>query len=104
MQKRKRPHFKYEASETYRTETITTTQYGKLTRRQLTKAIQEWPYLVALAKLNGYVTRKQLGGYRDCYLAKSIHGTGICLKARHTLTMEREWDIQEIAPKEYVAP
>ena len=55
-----------------------------LTRQQLMKTIQESD----VATLNGYATHKQLDGYRDCYLAKPIHDTKICLKACHTLTMK----------------
>ena len=82
----KRQHFKCEVPDTYQTKTTPTTQYGKLTRQQLTKltkAIQESD----VATFNGYATHNQLYGYRDCYLARSIHGTGICLKVHYTLTM-----------------
>ena len=50
---------------------------------QISKASQE----ADVRTLNGYALHKQLAGYKDCYLAKSMHGTGICLKARQTLIM-----------------
>ena len=63
--------------------------------------------------LNGYAEHKQLEGYKDSYLAKSIHGNGICLKARQTLTMvendgpRNRWkyqgDVQQIAKEGHVA-
>ena len=55
-----------------------------MTTNQLTEAIQEFD----VTTLNGYATYKRLDGYMDCYLAKFIHGTRICLKARHTLIMK----------------
>ena len=76
---------------------------------QLSKAIQE----ADVRTLNGYADHKQLEGYKDCYLAKSIHGTEIRLTARQTLTMgendgpRNRWkyqgDVQHIAKEEYVA-
>ena len=63
--------------------------------------------------LNGYAEHKKLEGYKDCYLAKSIHGNGICLKARQTLTVgendgpRNRWkyqgDVQQIVREEHVA-
>ena len=87
------------------TDATPTARYGKLTSSQLSKAIQESD----VTTLN----KKQLAVYKDCYLAKSLHGAGICLKARHTLTM-RENDepknrlryqgaFQKIALDEHVA-
>ena len=62
---------------------------------------------------NEYAEHMQLEGYKDCHLAKSIHGTGICLKARQTLTMgendgpPNRWkyqgDGQKIAKEELLA-
>ena len=63
--------------------------------------------------LNGYAEHKKLEGYKDCYLAKSIHGNGICLKARQTLTMGgnggscNRWyqgDVQQIVRGEHTTP
>ena len=59
---------------------------------QLTKAIQESD----VATFNGYATHKQLDGYRDCPQANSIHGTGIGLKVRHTLTMKENIEPQNL--------
>ena len=56
---------------------------------------------------------KKLEGYKDCYLAKSIHGTGLCLKARQTLILGKNdaprnrWkyqgDVEQIANDEHIA-
>ena len=69
-------------------------RYVKLTRQQLTNTIQKSD----VGTLNGF--------------NESIHGTGICLNARHTLTMEENagptyrWryhgDIQKIATDEHI--
>ena len=80
-----------------------------MTAGQLSKAIQE----ADVRTLNGYALHKQLEGSRDCYLAKSTHGTGICLKATQTLSMgdndapRNRWkyqgDVQQIALDDHVA-
>ena len=76
---------------------------------QLSKAIQE----ADVRTLNAYAEHKQLEGYKDCYLVKSIHGTGICLKARKTLSMgendepQNRWkyqgEVQQIVRVEHVS-
>ena len=63
--------------------------------------------------LNGYALHKQLEGYKDCYLAKSTHDTGMPKKARHTLSMgendgpRNRWkyqgDVQQIATDKHLA-
>ena len=66
-----------------RYDTAPLARYGKMTAGQLSKAIQE----ADVRTLNEYAEHKKLEGYKDCYLAKPIHGNEICLKARQTLTM-----------------
>ena len=82
-QERKRSYFQYATNEIPRTDDTPTTRYSRMTAVQISKTIQE----ANVRTLNGYALHKQIEGYKDCYLAKSIHGTGICLKARHKLSM-----------------
>ena len=108
-QERKRLYFQYVTNKIPRSDAPPTTRYGKMTAGQLSNAIME----ADVRTLNEYATHKQLEGYKDCYLAKSIHGTGICLKARQTLIIgennepRNRWkyqgDVQQIAKDEHVA-
>ena len=96
-------------NEISRTDDTPTTRYSRMTAGQLSKAIQE----ADVRTLNGYALHKQLEGSRDCYLAKSTHDTGICLKTRQTLNMgdndapRNRWkyqgDVQQIAFDDHVA-
>ena len=82
-QERKRSYFQYVTNAIPRYDTAPITRYGKMTAGQISKAIQK----ADVRTHNGYPEHKILEGYKDCYLAKSMHGNGICLKARQTLTM-----------------
>ena len=81
-----------ETNERPQTDATPTVRYGKLTLSQLIEAILESD----MTTLDGYATHKQLEGYKDCNLAKSIHGTGLCLKVRHTLTMRENDEPKEV--------
>ena len=106
-QERKRSYFQYMTNKILRTDDTPTTRYSRMTAGQLSKAIQE----ADVRTLNGYALHKQLEGSKDCYLA--THGTGICLKARQTLSMgdndapRNRWkyqgDVQQIALDDHVA-
>ena len=97
-----------ERKRSYGNDTAPITRYSKMTAGQISKAIQD----ADVSTLNGNAEHKKLEGYKDCYLANSIHGNGICLKARQTLTMGKNdgpcnrWkyqgDVQQIVRGERV--
>ena len=69
-QERTGSYFQYVTNDIPRYYTQPIARYGKMTAAQLSKAIQE----ADVRTLNGYAEYKQLEGYKDCYLAKSIQG------------------------------